>query len=87
MGLLQEVDQLNERDLSVGHRRVYTRERIREHLNAAGVTVVCEDFILLKILSNAQMETLDPKLVEALFEVGHQFPDLCADLYIQGTPT
>ena len=86
MGLLRRVDELNERDVSLGHRRVYTREKLVEHLNAAGLTVVCEDFILLKILSNAQMEALDPKLVEALFEVGHQFPDLCADLYIQGMP-
>jgi SAM-dependent methyltransferase len=86
MGLLQRIDGLNERDVSLGHRRVYTREKLVEHVNAAGLTSVDEEFILLKILSNAQMEALDPKLIQALFELGHEFPDLCADLYIRATP-
>ena len=86
MGLLQRVDGLNERDVSLGHRRVYTREKLVEHVNSAGLTSLDEEFILLKILSNAQMEALDPKLIQALFELGHEFPDLCADLYIRAVP-
>jgi 2-polyprenyl-3-methyl-5-hydroxy-6-metoxy-1,4-benzoquinol methylase len=87
MGLLRKVDALNDRDVSLGHRRVYTRKKLREHVNAAGLKAIHEDFILLKIFSNSQLEPLDPKLIQALFKLGHEFPDLCADLYVHAMPS
>jgi SAM-dependent methyltransferase len=87
MGFLPKVDALNERDLSLGHRRVYTCATLHDDLRAAGVEPVHEEPILLKILSNAQMEKLDPPLIKALFQLGHQFPDLCADLYVHARPS
>ena len=82
MGLLPAVDALNDRDRQVGHRRVYTQESLLADVNNAGLQVVGNQGIFLKILSNAQMEKLDPKLIEALFVVGRELPDFCSDIYL-----
>src|SRR5262245_58616642 len=82
MGLLPAVDALNDRDRQVGHRRVYTLESLLADVNGAGLQVVRHQGIFLKILSNAQMEKLDPKLIEALFVVGRELPDFCSDIYV-----
>ena len=39
--------------------------------------------ILLKPLSNAQMETLERRLVAALFAVGREHPETCAEIYVR----
>ncbi|MCI0391803.1 MAG: class I SAM-dependent methyltransferase [Acidobacteria bacterium] len=82
MGLLPAVDALNDRDRQVGHRRVYTLESLLAEVNDAGLQVARHQGIFLKILSNAQMENLDPKLIEALFVVGHELPDFCSTIYV-----
>lgn len=82
MGLLPAVDALNDRDCQVGHLRVYTLESLLADVNAAGLQVVRHQGIFLKILSNAQMEKLDPKLIDALFAVGGELPDYCSDIYV-----
>jgi 2-polyprenyl-3-methyl-5-hydroxy-6-metoxy-1,4-benzoquinol methylase len=86
MGLLPTVDSLNERDASLGHLRVYTMEKLNRDLVNANLKVLHQEGILLKILNNAQMEKLDPKLVEALFALSHELPDYCADLYVHAAP-
>lgn len=83
MGLLPAVDALNDRDRQIGHRRIYTLESLLAEVNAAGLQVVRHQGIFLKILSNAQMEKLDPKLIDALFAVGHELPDFCSTIYVR----
>lgn len=82
MGLLPAVDALNDRDRQVGHRRVYALESILAEVNAAGLRVAHHLGIFLKILPNAQMEKLDPKLIDALFAVGRELPDFCTCIYV-----
>jgi len=82
MGMLPAVDALNDRDRQVGHRRVYTLESLLADVNNAGLKVVRHQGIFLKILSNSQMEKFDPKLIDALFVVGRELPDLCSDIYL-----
>lgn len=86
MGLLPTTDALNERDRALGHQRVYNRERLRRDVAAAGFRILHEDSIFLKILSNAQMEKLDRRLIEALFTVGREAPELCTNLYCHAAP-
>jgi 2-polyprenyl-3-methyl-5-hydroxy-6-metoxy-1,4-benzoquinol methylase len=82
MGLLDRPDALSERDVKYGHRRVYDAKLLREHLTLAGWTVERLTGIFLKPLSNAQMAAFAPDLLEAFFEVGHELPDYCAELYV-----
>ena len=87
MGMLPTLDTLNQRDLAVGHRRVYNKERLVADVQQAGLRVMHHEGILLKILANSQMEKLDRKLTDALFHLSHELPDYCADLYLHAVAT
>lgn len=85
MGLLPQLDSFSPRDIQYGHRRVYDWELLARHVKAAGLTVVETHGVLIKPLSNAQMESWDPEIIQALFEVGREEPDLCNELYVRAT--
>jgi len=85
MGMLEHETSLNSHDVKVGHQRVYTFELLRKHVAKAGFKVVHEDGIILKTLSNLQLNTLidtyGKELVEGLFAVGRRLPELSAEIY------
>lgn len=81
LGLLGDVAELNEADLRIGHRRVYTRSRLAADLRAAGFAVEHLGGVFLKPLSNAQIEEQwSAELQDAFFEVGKRYPELCAEI-------
>lgn len=82
MGLLERRRDLNDQDHAIGHRRVYNREELDHDVTAAGLVTVAKGGIFLKLLSNAQMLAFqDEQLVDAMFEVGRDLPDLCSEIY------
>lgn len=81
MGLLHRLDQLNETDLAVGHRRVYTWDRLANEVASAGLGLVRMDGILLKPLPSALMEPWPPQLRAAFFELSSLAPRLCSEIY------
>lgn len=87
MGMLRELTDLNEADLSVGHRRVYTAATLAEDLAEAEFRVARLEGVFFKPLSNAQIEaSWSPELMDAFFELGKQFPELCAELLVVAEP-
>jgi 2-polyprenyl-3-methyl-5-hydroxy-6-metoxy-1,4-benzoquinol methylase len=83
MGLLPSLHSFSARDIQYGHRRVYDRDLLTRHVEAAGFQVLETQGVLIKPLSNAQMESWDPSVIQALFIVGHEEPDLCNELYVR----
>lgn len=83
MGMIPAVTALSERDHKYGHKRVYTRALLEEHVKAAGLTVTQVTGIYLKPLANAQMEQWPTGLIDAFYRVGKEFPDACAELYLK----
>jgi 2-polyprenyl-3-methyl-5-hydroxy-6-metoxy-1,4-benzoquinol methylase len=82
MGLMKATTELNEADISVDHKRVYTRELLNTHINKANLKLVASGGIFLKPLSNRQIEDQwSDELIEAYYELGKKFPDLAAELY------
>lgn len=81
MGILPTCQSLNERDLRVGHKRVYDFETMSADVEAAGLRIHEITGIFLKPLSNAQMETWNGDILDALFEVGKDLPEYCAEIY------
>jgi 2-polyprenyl-3-methyl-5-hydroxy-6-metoxy-1,4-benzoquinol methylase len=81
MGLIPRITALNAYDTKLGHRRVYTRKLLQKHIREAGLKVKSYGGIMLKPLSNNQMESWDKKIIEGLYLTGKTFPDLCAELY------
>lgn len=81
MGLLGRLDELNESDLAIGHRRVYTWGRLAGDIEAAGLRLVSMEGILLKPLPSALMESWGRELRAAFFELGRLAPRLCSEIY------
>jgi ubiquinone/menaquinone biosynthesis C-methylase UbiE len=86
MGMLENEWSLNSHDIKVGHQRVYTLDLLRMHINKAGLKDVIYDGVILKALSNVQMndliDTYGEKVIDGLFAVGRRLPELAAELYI-----
>ena len=82
MGLLGNKDELNETDLRIGHRRVYTSDLMKKHIEQAGLKIrTCGGFFL-KTVSNAQMEqSWTREMMDAYFQLGCEFPDNAAEIY------
>ena len=81
MGMLERVDQLNESDLAIGHRRVYTWEALATDIAAAGLKLVTMEGILLKPLASSQMEAWPAELRAAYFKLGALQPRLCSEIF------
>ena len=82
MGLLERPDQLNARDLSQGHRRVYSLETFRADIEKAGLTVVEMGGVFLKPLAFGQIQAhWTPAMIEAFYALGKDFPSLAGDIY------
>jgi len=81
MGLLHRLDELCESDLAIGHRRVYTWERLAEEIAASGLHVTSMEGILLKPLPSALMEAWPQDLRDAFFELAPVAPRLCSEIH------
>lgn len=86
MGLLQSEYALNERDLALGHYRIYDFELLTQDLNKAGFNVLHKGGIFLKFLSNQQIEKyLNKEIIEAYFELSDDFIENSAEIFIVAT--
>jgi SAM-dependent methyltransferase len=89
MGLLKSTYELNERDKKVGHFKVYDRHQVEELLRKAGYEIITWKGIFLKMLPNDEMLRLyknNPEFIKALFSIGNEFPEQCAEIYICAKP-
>lgn len=85
MGLLQDVHELNERDISVGHVAVFDREQVLALLDRCNFVAHAETGIMIKPLPNSKMKELsqqNPDLIYAYFTLGKELIDLAAEIYI-----
>jgi 2-polyprenyl-3-methyl-5-hydroxy-6-metoxy-1,4-benzoquinol methylase len=83
MGLLKSEFDLNSRDLELGHYRVYDLELLKNHMSLANFKINFESGLFLKFLSNAQIERfLDNDIVEAYFELAHDFYKNSAEIFV-----
>lgn len=82
MNLLDNPCQLNQRDISQGHRRVYTIETFRNDICEAGLDIEKMGGIFFKPLSNQQIqEHWTEEMILGFYELGKEFPWNAADLY------
>lgn len=85
LGLLKNVNQLNERDKKVGHVIVYDFEKVSRLLKKNGFEICHWQGIFFKLFSNDTMMDLTKKikwLDNALFDLGKDFSENGAELYI-----
>lgn len=80
LGMIRDYLELTAADLEKGHHQVYTRETLAATLQTSGLQLTCMEGILLKPLSNRQMESFDPHVCDALYEIGKELPDYCSSI-------
>jgi 2-polyprenyl-3-methyl-5-hydroxy-6-metoxy-1,4-benzoquinol methylase len=84
IGVIDDYYKLTEADYGKGHVRIYDKNTLIADFEKAGLTVKHIGGILLKPLSHKQMESWDEKVVDALYDIGHELPDYCSSLIIIG---
>ena len=83
MGLLAASTDLNEDDVRIGHRRVYTPGTLQEDVSAAGLRVVDRGGIFFKPISNRQIEeSWTQEMIDGFYELGKDFPDLATEIHL-----
>lgn len=86
--LIDDIYALNANDLALGHQRQYCRETLRMALERAGLRITHEEGIYLKPLPLSALKTLPDfrANLQAMLEVGIDFPDLCVGLLAEAVP-
>ena len=83
MGLLQSSHELNARDYSLGHQRVYSMATFLYDIDKAGLSVIDKGGVFFKPLSNGQIEqNWDERMIEGFYELGKDFPEHAAEIYV-----
>lgn len=88
LGMLRHQTSLNERDLALGHRRVYTSESLSSDLNSAGAEILHLGGVFLKVLSNRQLQNQwTPELIDAFMDLGTDYPEISAEIFAICVPS
>ena len=86
MGLLNSTKQLNETDKSIGHRRVYDLETLKNDFLQSGLKIINSGGYWLKPLSNSQIECdWTNEMIDAFLKLGEKYPDIAGEIYIVAT--
>lgn len=85
MGLIKELNELTSQDVSHGHRRVYTMEGISKEVISAGLKINDMGTYFIKPFSNAQMESVDGKICDALYEISNDIKGLGSMIFVSAS--
>ena len=85
LGLIDDIYSLNDNDYALGHKRQYCIESLKQEVSDAGYVVTHEEGIYLKPLPLPILKTLPEfqRNLEAMCEVGVEFPQLCVGLLLE----
>lgn len=82
MNLLEDEYNLNERDLALGHYRVYDLAILKSQLIESGFKIKQAGGYFLKPLSNSQIENnWSNEMIDGFYKVGELFQENCAEIY------
>ena len=88
MGLIEQPTAVTEGEFLHGHRRTYSMDALKEHIDAAGLVIEEEGGVLFKPLANFQFDAclhakiVDDAFLEGCFAMGKDYPALCASIYV-----
>lgn len=74
LGMIKSVTELNEDDIRIGHRRVYTLATLKTDVLEAGLSILHAEGIMFKPLSNRQMFHWPDDLLDAYYRLAKKLP-------------
>lgn len=80
-GLLNDIEELSQNDLLLGHKRYYRLETLRRDIDKAGLHILREEGIFMKVMSTRQMVDLrvPDNIMKGYMEIAKGYPELsCA---------
>ncbi|MBF0207269.1 MAG: class I SAM-dependent methyltransferase [Oligoflexia bacterium] len=82
LGHLQSPWEINEKEQKIGHKKLYTMQELNTDISSAGLIVFKQGGLMLKPLSNLQIESnWSDELIDAFFKIGDTFANYSAELY------
>ena len=83
MALLNSEYDLNQRDLELGHYRVYDLKLLNKDVFDSGLKVINEGGVFLKPVSNSQIEhNWTDQMINGFYKLGNKFPEFCAEIFV-----
>ena len=88
MGLISHNAAVTPAEAEHGHRRTYSLDTLERDAVSAGLKVVHRSGIFFKALANFQWDRLlktdiiSPEYLEGCYQLGQQYPDLCASIFL-----
>lgn len=90
MGLIQNEKEMSERNTLLSQFRVYDSASLDETITKARFRVVERGGYLIKPFSHKQMEAmgniLSERILEGLWLMGRQYPELASEIYVNAVP-
>lgn len=81
MGLLKKLNELNEQDKLLGHRRVFTLNEFANDATKAGYAIKEIHGFMIKLVSHRQMKDWPRQLLDACFAVSLSLPpEMCSNI-------
>lgn len=88
MGLISHNAAVTEAERLHGHHITYSLDTLERDAKAAGLKVVLRSGIFFKALANFQFDKLlqtdiiSPDYLEGCYQLGQEYPDLCASIFL-----
>lgn len=85
MGKIDDIYSLNQNDLALGHKRNYCLDTLKQTIHRSGYDCVWQEGIYLKPLPLGYMQLMPEfdENLQAMLEVGVDFPELCVGLLVE----
>jgi 2-polyprenyl-3-methyl-5-hydroxy-6-metoxy-1,4-benzoquinol methylase len=82
MKMLEDQFQLNDRDILLGHRRVYSWDTLKTDIKESGLSLIEIGGVYFKPVSNFQIEKHWTKeMIDGFYLLGKDFPEVAAEIY------
>lgn len=88
MGLIENNSAVTPAEKKHGHRITYSFDTLERDVRSAGLQIIHRSGIFFKALANFQWDKLmntdiiSPEYLEGCYQLGHQYPDLCASIFL-----
>jgi len=84
MGLQVSTKDLSQRDITVGHLRVYDLAQLSHEIRMSGFRIAKTEGMVIKFLNNHLQLNLPKDLIVALHEIASEYPaEYAANLYLE----